>query len=138
MQDEARRELECTICLEIPQFPIQGNLFFLRTYAWASADFFPGGEGRTYFLPKKHTIFLKKVQKHTIFGRPWPCPLRTPMNICTYKPVLSMLPHDSLKRKKLKSVCQGVKLNLGKLLNNNYCFKFFLSGNLILLVFIGS
>ncbi len=42
---------------------------------WASADFFPGedkifqGEGETYYLHKKHIIFLKKNLKTYYF---WP------------------------------------------------------------------
>jgi hypothetical protein len=56
----------------------EGRLYHFQ--AWASADFFP----------KKHTIFLKKVETYTIFARPWPArgeqgpllppPLWTPMS----------------------------------------------------------
>jgi hypothetical protein len=36
--------------------------------------FSKGGQEHTFCLKstKKQTIFLKRVQKHTIFGRPWP------------------------------------------------------------------
>jgi hypothetical protein len=39
----------------------------------ASADIFPGGGSRTYFLPKKHTTFLKKVQKILFLAGPGSC-----------------------------------------------------------------
>jgi len=42
--------------------------------AWASADFFPGVEAKTYYIclksTKKDTIFFKKSQKTYYFARP--------------------------------------------------------------------
>jgi hypothetical protein len=93
-QNEADRENLDNIVSTMEKFTtrfVEKNSKY-QINTWTSADFFPGGakifQGgtRTYFFPKnnqKHTIFLKKVQKQTIFGRPrapLAPSLRTPMN----------------------------------------------------------
>ncbi len=42
-----------------------------RVPTQVSADFFPGKGARTYFLPKKHTIFLKKPKNILFFAGFW-------------------------------------------------------------------